>query len=226
MCFSAAVSFGASAVLTGTGVVAIKKSKSPGMLPIASTPILFGIQQFSEGMLWLSFKNPEWVSLQKPSIFVFLFIAQVAWPAWAPLATWWVEPDKAKKKILSWFAWLGVATSAFLFYSLLISDVSAIVESRHIRYFLNFPLMDLRRVLYFLTTVVPIFISSLKFMKWFGATMLGSLILAFIIYTHYVVSVWCFFAAVLSILVLLIIVKNNDIYVESPRHDPAEEAPI
>ncbi len=59
MCFSASVSFAASALLGGSGIVAIKKSESPRMLAFASLPIIFGVQQLTEGILWLTFSNPE-----------------------------------------------------------------------------------------------------------------------------------------------------------------------
>ena len=57
MCFSSNASFGASAVLAVVGVVAIAKAKNtPGRL-FAAIPIIFSIQQFAEGMLWLSMKE-------------------------------------------------------------------------------------------------------------------------------------------------------------------------
>lgn len=53
MCFSTEISFGAGIVLMATGVVAHKISR-PKQKLIAMIPFLFGIQQVSEGMVWLS----------------------------------------------------------------------------------------------------------------------------------------------------------------------------
>jgi hypothetical protein len=62
MCFSAGASVGASAVLAGVGVAAIKNSgKSPQRL-FAVTPLLFAVQQFVEGFIWLSLINSEYAS--------------------------------------------------------------------------------------------------------------------------------------------------------------------
>ena len=59
MCFSSNASFGASAVLAVVGVVAIAKAKNtPGRL-FAAIPFIFSIQQFAEGMLWLSMKEHD-----------------------------------------------------------------------------------------------------------------------------------------------------------------------
>jgi len=210
MCFSASASFGASSLLAGAGIVAVKKVESPRMLAFASLPILFGVQQLSEGMLWLTFSNPELDSWHNTSIYLFIFFAQVIWPIWIPFAVWLMEPDKARKKKIFSFMLMGGALSTYILYCLFAYEVSAVIESRHIRYELHFPNLVLRRSLIFLTSVVPIFLSSLRWMKLLGGALLGALILTFIFYTHYVISVWCFFAALLSALVLLIIANNKE----------------
>ena len=69
MCFSAGASFGVSAMLFGTGIVAIKKNESPKMLALACTPFLFGLQQLSEGILWLTLSDTELMSMQSAATF-------------------------------------------------------------------------------------------------------------------------------------------------------------
>jgi len=209
MCFSATASFTASAVLIGTGIVAIKKMESPRMLAFASGPILFGLQQFFEGVLWLTFSNPDLLSWQAPTIYLFTIFAQIIWPLWAPFAIWSMEPHPLRKKVISHFLWIGVVRSAFIIYWLFAYDLSATIDSNHIIYSIEFPWEWFRRVLYFLATVVPFFLSSLRWMKLFGAALVVSLILTWGFYTLYVASVWCFFGALLSVLVLLVIKKNR-----------------
>ncbi len=209
MCFSASASFGAAALLAGAGFVAIKKIESPKMLAFASVPFLFGVQQCSEGMLWLSFSNPKLASWHDSSMYIFLLISQVIWPTLAPLALWLIEPDKARKKLISYFVLIGGILSTYMLYCLFVHEVSAIVESRHIRFTMHFPYRILHRGAYFLATVIPIFLSTMKWMKLLAVTMLGSLVFSFVAYTHYVISVWCFFAAILSVQVIFIIVQNK-----------------
>jgi uncharacterized membrane protein len=69
--------------------------------------------------------------------------------------------------------------------------------------------MELRRSLYFFVTLIPFFISSLRFMKLLGIAFLGFLIISYYFFLGYVISVWCFFAAVLSALVLFVIISNK-----------------
>ncbi len=56
MCFSATASFTASGILAAVGLLSIAKARTLPMRIFASTPLLFAIQQASEGVLWTT--NP------------------------------------------------------------------------------------------------------------------------------------------------------------------------
>lgn len=73
----------------------------------------------------------------------------------------------------------------------------------------HFPNQNLYVALYLLVTITPLFVASLKKVKVFGWSLIGSLALSYIFFFHYIVSVWCFFAAILSVQILLIIVYNT-----------------
>ena len=80
MCFSASASFGAAIVLSAISVSTIKKTQQPSQLYFAIIPLIFCLQQISEGFLWLSLTNPSYASLQQPMTYIFLFFAQILWP--------------------------------------------------------------------------------------------------------------------------------------------------
>ena len=86
MCFSATASFGASIVLTGIGVASLKQVKEPAQYPFASIPLIFGVQQFFEGVVWIASTNSQWSGYQYPAAYGFLVIAQMVWPLLFPLA--------------------------------------------------------------------------------------------------------------------------------------------
>jgi hypothetical protein len=52
MCFSARASFSAGAVLLGLGALTLKSVKRPRELTFAAIPLLFAIQQLSEGVIF------------------------------------------------------------------------------------------------------------------------------------------------------------------------------
>ena len=56
MCFSATASFSAGAVLLGLGALTLKSARRPRELLYAAIPLLFAIQQLSEGVIWLTFR--------------------------------------------------------------------------------------------------------------------------------------------------------------------------
>ena len=56
MCFSATASFSAGVVLLGLGTLTLKSARGRRELPLAAIPLLFAIQQLTEGVIWLTFR--------------------------------------------------------------------------------------------------------------------------------------------------------------------------
>ena len=56
MCFSATASFVAGSALVVLGVATLRATRRKSEIPFAAIPLLFGIQQLVEGLLWLSFR--------------------------------------------------------------------------------------------------------------------------------------------------------------------------
>lgn len=210
MCFSATASFAVGASLLGPGYYAIKHTKSRGMLTFACTPILFSFHQIAEGCVWMSLKNPDFASWYKPALYGYSFISQPLWPIWVPLTMWLMETDKRRKKILYYFLLLGGASSIYMFYCLINYEMSAIIENCHIRYLRDFPYLNIMRPVNFVTIAVTPFLSTLRYTKLLAAAMMGALILTYFFFTNYLISVWCFFAAILSLLIILVIVSNKE----------------
>jgi hypothetical protein len=210
MCFSAGASFAVGAGLLGPGYYSIKRTEARGMLLFACTPILFSFHQTAEGFLWLSLQNPDFASWYNPALYVYSFISQPIWPIWAPLTMWLMEPDKRRKKILFYFLLLGIAASIYMFYCLINYNISAVAEQGHIRYYRDFPNLNIMRPINFVTIAVTPFLSTLRYTKLLAAAMMAALILTYFFFTNYLISVWCFFAAILSLLVILVVNANRN----------------
>ncbi len=65
--------------------------------------------------------------------------------------------------------------------------------------------MSIAFVFYLITTIAPFFISSVKRMWVFGILIAVSCVVTGIFFSQYLTSVWCFFAAVISIIVYWIL---------------------
>jgi hypothetical protein len=57
VCFSASASFIAGTSLCAVGVATLKRAEAKTELPFAMIPLLFGIQQLTEGVIWLTFSH-------------------------------------------------------------------------------------------------------------------------------------------------------------------------
>ena len=211
MCFSASASFGVSAVLFIGGVVAIKNTKDFFQIPFASIPFLFSIQQFVEGLNWLSLTDSDYSNINSISTHVFLLFAQVVWPTLVPVSIWFIEKNENRKKVLGALSCLGLLVSSYLFYCLLNFKVESHVSGSHILYHLNFRHIGIRYsgAFYFIPTVLPAFISSIKRMPYFALTILLSFLVTKLYFEDFLISIWCYFAAALSILILWIINGMN-----------------
>lgn len=211
MCFSAEASFTVSAVLLITGVASIKKITAPSQIFFASIPIIFAIQQFSEGILWLALTRTSYAEWEAPATYVFLVFAQVVWPIWVPLSFLRIENQITRRKILWSLLVIGVSLSVYLTYCLLTYDVHAHISEHHIHLDLLFPhyLRWFSGLFYFLPTVISSFISSIKRTWIIGALTLASFIIATLFFKDYVLSVWCFLAAVISAVIVIVMQSPN-----------------
>lgn len=210
MCFSAGASFSASAIILTIGVVSMKRSTTIPQRVLSCIPLIFGIQQFTEGILWLSMSQ-AWLSPWKMmATYAFLIFAQVVWPTMVPLSVLLLENDRRNKRVLKGSLALGIIISAYLAYCLIFFNVSSSVSCYHIQYDVDYPkLFRYSGLLYFIVTVIPPIISTIKRLRLLGAIICLSYVITKIFYEDYFVSVWCYFAAIISIVVLSVVIKLN-----------------
>lgn len=205
MCLSAPVSFTLSAALIVTSCFLLTKARSKKLWPLAFIPLFFGMQQASEGVVWL--KIP---SLQEDAKNVFLFFAYSFWPFWVPLSLWFAEPKSSQKQGLSFLVGTGFTIAVFLLA--LIPSTEALFYTFSIHYKQESSLetfSGLGMFFYVLSTIGPLFISSLRFSKLFGLIIFMIALFLFLIDRYTFVSLWCFFAAALSPLIFLLIRKQG-----------------
>ena len=113
MCFSASASFGTSVVLGTIGVVTLAKVKRRVQLPFAFIPVMFAVQQLTEGIFWISFSDSSHASRSHFSVYVFLTFAQIIWPVWTPFSVLLLEKDRARTRMLTIMI-LGLSVSFYL----------------------------------------------------------------------------------------------------------------
>ncbi|MFB6318131.1 DUF6629 family protein [Saccharicrinis sp. FJH54] len=211
MCFSAEISFGASAVISTVGVIAAKKSAQKEQLFFAMIPLMFGIQQFFEGWLWVALQNEGYRTTEMLAKYGFLIFAQLIWPVWVPLSVYTIEKNRKRKRIIGGSLILGIAMFVLLAYRMAAYDVSAHIDHQHIYYTVgHFNSTNWwSGALYLLPAVFPFLFSSHRKINILGAIMLLFFVISKVFYLKYMISVWCFFAAVMSMYILYILKKQE-----------------
>jgi hypothetical protein len=200
MCFSPEASFAGSVIIFSIGIVTIRKVHKPSQLVFASIPLFFGIQQFVEGFLWLIIPHPEYGNAQKFATTVFLIMAQVLWPIMIALSVLLMEENRKRKRILWVLLAMGISLSSYYAYCLMIYNVTPQIMGYHIQYTTNFPesLSMFAFTVYLIATITPLFVSSIQKTHLLGILMAVSCLVTAIFFTQYLISVWCFFAALIS----------------------------
>ena len=201
MCFSAQASFTGSAIITAIGIAALTRVRKTEQVPFAGIPIIFGIQQCAEGVLWITLKSGAHANLQNAATHIFLVTALIIWPTMVPVSVWLIEKNSRRKKLLSLVIAAGVIVSVFYAFCLFSYNVTPRIQSFHIQYIDEFPhhFVAIAFVLYLSATITPLFLSSIKRMWLFGVLICISVVVTAVFYAQYLTSVWCFFAALISI---------------------------
>jgi len=203
MCFSAGASFAGGIIISAVGVASVRKVRKPTQRLFAVIPLFFGFQQFAEGVLWVTLRagGHEW--LQNAATHIFLITAMVIWPVMIPLSMWFMEEAKKRKKILAGLIAIGGILSLFYAFCFISYNVTPQISGFHIRYVDDFPktLVTIASFFYPVSTVAPLFVSSVRRMWLFGIVITVSYLVTGIFFAQYLTSVWCFFAALISVVI-------------------------
>jgi drug/metabolite transporter (DMT)-like permease len=211
MCFSAGASFAGGAIIAAIGVATAQKVIHPSQKLFASIPVLFSFQQFSEGILWLTLKSGGDERLQMFAAYFFLFMALVAWPTLIPLSIYRLEKIKRKRRFISIFLACGIVLSAYYSFCLIQFNVYPQINQFHIMYSNDFPerFQMAAFAVYLSVTIAPLFLSSVRRMKLFGTLVFISCLITGVFYAETLTSVWCFFAALISVVIYWIVSEHD-----------------
>ena len=213
MCFSAGASITAGVLLTFAGTETLRKVHKPSQIVFACIPLFFALQQFSEGVVWLTIPRKEYVDLQATATYTFLVMAQFVWPILVPVAVLLMEENKTRKRVLWSLLIVGAIVSFYYLHGLVVYHAHAEISYMHINYKhkRNFqsPFSNIPTALYLIATLAPFFVSSVKRAYIPGIIIGLSAIISVIFYTECLISIWCFFAAVVSFVIYYTIRESH-----------------
>lgn len=207
MCFSSTASFAASAMLTGAGALGLREVRWPGQRAFAVIPWIFAVQQFIEGWLWSGLGSPDPVPWLGPATRAYLVFAQMLWPIWVPIAVLGMEPIAARRIWLVRSIGAGIVVATYHGWAIFSHQPLASLEGHHVHYTVTYPwnASFAASVLYFIATVLAVFLSSAPRMWVLGLALLLSWSVAAFYFPGNVISVWCYFAALISTVIILLL---------------------
>lgn len=212
MCFSAEASFTVGTVIGAIGALTLKKTGFGRYSLLAAIPLLFALQQYAEGFVWLHL-NGTYTNAQALMLLsqFFLFFAWIMWPVYIPLAFTVSEPPGMRRGIMITALIVGLGVSLLDLASLLQHAVVPTILENSIDYGITSPEQNL---VYAFATLTPFFVSSIPRMGFFGLALVISYIAAQIVWALAFTSVWCFFVAASSLVLYWVIPakKSLDLY--------------
>lgn len=216
MCFSAEASLVAGATLTIGGTYATTRAArtAPALLPFALYPVAFGLQQLVEGVLWLDLASGR--GRADALALGFLFFSHFFWPVWAPFSNFWLRRGSGAGRVLLLLTGLGALVGALLFAPLLeAGGVPTAVAAGHISYatasvYAGSIAPDLVLLAYATVVLVPFALTGRRSIQIFGALTGLSMIVTYAFFAFTFISVWCFFAAVVSGYVVALIAARRE----------------
>lgn len=207
MCFSASASFIASGVLIGASALSYKQASTTESKWLATIPFVFGVQQLAEGMIWLNLDKNLFPETFPFSRNFFLFIAWIVWPSYIPLIFRKFITNSRFRSLSTALLTGGITISIINSYTLFTQPIEVNIDGHHILYEWTSPLKlgFTISIIYVICTLVPPFLTENRKLYLLGAAHVIMFAVTYILMRDYLVSVWCFLAAISSGIIYWII---------------------
>lgn len=204
MCFSPEVSFATGAVLVPMGVLASMRAAKADRryVAICTLPALLGLQQISEGFVWIAGSGGDEAAVQASSL-AYMFFSWIAWPV-VPLSVYFLEPQNRRAYLIPfliagsmlgglqyvpYFVHQGWLTAEFLPNAIAYRDIELLdsLVGRSQTY-----------ALYLAILLTPLLIASERNVRIFGLLVAGVVLVTYLFFQYAYISVFCFGGALVS----------------------------
>ena len=205
MCFSPEADAIVGGIVVVVGVDALRHTTAPRQLALASLPVVFGMHQLSEAFVWWGLQDQVGHTIERIAIWIYLLLALVALPAFVPLAVGLIEPVASRRRIIGAFWALGLLVATVLAAAMIREPIGAAIDGHHIAYSVEAMRSGggLFTALYVFATCGALLACSYRDIAVLGAVNLAAVPLLMWLTSSGFVSLWCFWAAMVSIVIAL-----------------------
>jgi hypothetical protein len=209
MCFSATANFVGSALVGAVGVATLAQVRERREVVFAAVPLLFAVHQFAEGFVWLGLQGRVPDVVGDVAAYYYLLYAQGLLPVLMPLGVLLVEPSRRRRLLIAPFLVIGLAAGSYLFWIDVAHPVSYQIMNNSVAYENEGSLVGLFAVLYAVAVCGAALFSGYRWIIAFGIANLIGLTVTAIFLASSFTSVWCAYAAVVSVMVLLFFLRRR-----------------
>jgi hypothetical protein len=195
MCFSATASFSAAGILALAGAATLSKTHDPNERLLASVPLLFALQQGIEGLLWRTVPTSHQAGRALATSFAVL--ALIVWPLFIPLAVGLAEKIRKRRRLILALIGPGLGVAGYSILDIWTHPYMA-WPAPHSLVYINDSPFPWPLMLAYLAAVCAPLLSSSPAIRWFGVVVSLGLGITLGFFFVNLVSVWCFFAAIAS----------------------------
>jgi hypothetical protein len=201
MCFSASADFVGSAVLGAIGVATLAEVKQPREVLMAAMPCLFALHEFIEGFVWLGMNGTLSAQVAHNMGAAYVLYAQGLLPFLLPLAVYMIEPTRRQRRRMLAFVILGGVLAVYLLWGLIAYPLAISMQAHSILYDNVITTTTLVAVLYVVATCGSLFFSGYGPLVELAWANLVGLIVVSLVKRYAFTSVWCAYAAVVSVII-------------------------
>ncbi|OBB78957.1 hypothetical protein A5760_21430 [Mycobacterium colombiense] len=220
MCFSITADLVVGTALVPVAVATLREVKHWREVPFALLPTVFAVHQFIEAAVW-----PNGVvspGMANVAMRAYVFIALPLLPALVPWAILMLEPRGARLRVAP-FAVLGTVVSVYLAVVVLTEPVTVTKGPHALQYQTGVSDGYVWAALYVIAVIGPALMSGYRSIVVFGLANLVGLTVVAIVYTQAFASLWCIYAAALSVLALVHMVRRRRLPDPHRLHGVAED---
>jgi len=183
----------------------------------AMLPFLFGLQQLIEGGVWVSIDAGE-EEITHALALGFLFFSHVFWLGWIPYSAYLTESSQRLRQGFLLIAMFGLLFGAVMFVPMLFNAelLTVSVVKHSIDYKLRiisdgYVSQQFITIVYMMIILVPLLLSTDRFHRVFGVLVTISSFVTWIFFGWVFLSVWCFFAALVTLYIFFMITRIDPV---------------
>ena len=200
MCLSPQVDVTVGIAISVVAVDTLRHCKSPRLLGLALLPAIFAAHSFTSAFVWLGLLGDVSPEVLNAATALYLFVAFVLLPMYAPIAVWLVEPRGWRRSVFVLLVLAGVYAGMSFLIALIDGRGSAVACDFYISFNIDFTASSVA-VFYILATCGALLLSGQRILVYWGlvnALAVGGL--AFWA-SRGLPSLWCFLAAISSVFI-------------------------